>query len=72
MRKPMAQLRWITARATGLSKARAVLRRMSSNTAVNARAPMYAAWNSFRNSEDSRYVGLTGPRFLLRRIYGKD
>ncbi|MEM7434991.1 MAG: type VI secretion system contractile sheath large subunit [Myxococcota bacterium] len=35
-------------------------------------SPKYAAWNSFRESEDSRYVGLTGPRFLLRRIYGKD
>ena len=35
-------------------------------------SPKYAAWNSFRESEDARYVGLTGPRFLLRRIYGKE
>lgn len=35
-------------------------------------SPKYAAWNSFRESEDARYVGLTGPRFLLRRVYGKE
>jgi type VI secretion system protein ImpC len=35
-------------------------------------SPKYAAWNSFRDSEDARYVGLTGPRFSLRRIYGKE
>lgn len=34
--------------------------------------PRYAKWNSFRESEDSRYVGLTVPRFLLRLPYGKD
>ena len=34
--------------------------------------PKYAKWNSFRESEDSRYVGLTMPRFLLRLPYGKD
>lgn len=34
--------------------------------------PKYAKWNSFRESEDSRYVGLTLPRFLLRLPYGKE
>jgi len=29
----------------------------------------YAKWQSFRESEDSRYVGLTMPRFLLRLPY---
>lgn len=29
----------------------------------------YAAWHSFRQSEEARYVGLTIPRFLLRRPY---
>jgi type VI secretion system protein ImpC len=32
----------------------------------------YAKWNAFRESEDSRYVGLTLPKFLLRLPYGKD
>jgi len=32
----------------------------------------YAKWNSFRESEDSRYLGLTFPRFLLRLPYGPD
>ena len=32
----------------------------------------YAKWNSFRESEDSRYVALTLPRFLLRLPYGQD
>ncbi|MGA3186488.1 MAG: type VI secretion system contractile sheath large subunit [Bryobacteraceae bacterium] len=31
----------------------------------------YAKWKSFRASEDSRYVGLTAPRMLLRLPYGK-
>lgn len=30
----------------------------------------YAKWNSFRNSEDSRYVALTMPRVLGRLPYG--
>ncbi len=34
--------------------------------------PQYARWNSFRDSEDSRYVGLCAPRFLLRLPYGPD
>jgi type VI secretion system protein ImpC len=29
----------------------------------------YTKWQSFRESEDSRYVGLTLPRFLLRQPY---
>ena len=32
----------------------------------------FAKWNSFRETEDSRYVGLTLPRFLLRMPYGPD
>jgi type VI secretion system protein ImpC len=34
--------------------------------------PQYTKWQSFRESEDSRYVGLTVPRFLLRLPYGPD
>ncbi|HEY8210417.1 MAG TPA: type VI secretion system contractile sheath large subunit, partial [Myxococcaceae bacterium] len=33
--------------------------------------PQYARWRSFRESEDSRYVGLCMPRFLLRLPYGE-
>lgn len=32
----------------------------------------YARWKSFRETEDSRYIGLTGPRMLLREPYGRD
>lgn len=32
----------------------------------------YIAWRSLRESEDARYIGLTMPRFLLRRPYGED
>ncbi|MCB2135986.1 MAG: type VI secretion system contractile sheath large subunit, partial [Rhodobacteraceae bacterium] len=32
--------------------------------------PEYAAWKSLRDSEDSKYLGLTMPRFLGRRPYG--
>ena len=32
----------------------------------------FAKWKSFRASEDSRYVGLTMPRVLMRVPYGKD
>ncbi|MFC1889892.1 type VI secretion system contractile sheath large subunit [Thermodesulfobacteriota bacterium] len=35
-------------------------------------APQYTKWRSFRESEDSRYVGLTMPRFLLRLPYEKE
>ena len=31
--------------------------------------PQYTKWNSFRDSDDARYVGLTMPRFLLRKPY---
>ena len=31
--------------------------------------PQFAKWQSFRETEDSRYVGLTLPRFLLRAPY---
>lgn len=30
----------------------------------------YAPWNSLRNSEDARYIGLAMPRFLARLPYG--
>ncbi len=32
--------------------------------------PDYAAWDAFRDSEDSRYVALTCPRVLGRDVYG--
>jgi type VI secretion system protein ImpC len=32
--------------------------------------PEHAAWRSLRESEDSRYIGLTLPRFLARLPYG--
>jgi type VI secretion system protein ImpC len=32
--------------------------------------PEYAAWRSLRESEDSRYIGFTMPRFLSRLPYG--
>lgn len=32
----------------------------------------FIRWNSFRETEDSRYVGLCFPRFLLRLPYGLD
>jgi type VI secretion system protein ImpC len=32
--------------------------------------PEYAAWNSLRDSDDARYIGLAMPRFLGRRPYG--
>jgi len=33
--------------------------------------PQYTRWQSFRESEDARYVGLCMPRFLLRLPYGE-
>src|SRR5262249_28664398 len=33
------------------------------------RRPDLAAYESFRETEDARYVGLTVPRFLLREVY---
>ena len=32
--------------------------------------PEYAGWRSLRESEDSRYLGITLPRFLSRQPYG--
>lgn len=32
----------------------------------------YVKWQSFRQSEDSRYVGLTLPHILMRLPYGKE
>lgn len=34
--------------------------------------PQYTKWQSFRESEDARYVGMALPRFLLRLPYGPD
>lgn len=34
------------------------------------KTPEYAAWNTFRASQDARYVGLTLPRMLARAPYG--
>lgn len=34
-------------------------------------APQYAKWSSFRDHEDSRYIGLCAPRVLLRAPYGR-
>lgn len=34
-------------------------------------SPAYASWNSFRESDDSRYVALTLPRTMARLPYGK-
>ena len=35
-------------------------------------SPQYARWQSFRDTEDARYVGLCMPRFLLRLPYGEN
>ncbi|WP_413757825.1 type VI secretion system contractile sheath domain-containing protein, partial [Vibrio vulnificus] len=32
--------------------------------------PDYAAWRSLRDADDSKYLGLTMPRFLARQPYG--
>jgi type VI secretion system protein ImpC len=34
--------------------------------------PEYASWRSLREAEDSRYIGLTMPRFLARLPYGEN
>lgn len=47
---------------TDLSKPRDLTKIMST--------PEYAAWNSLRDSEDAKYLGLTMPRFLSRVPYG--
>lgn len=39
---------------------------------ADLKGPEYINWQSFRESEESRYVGLCLPRFLLRRPFGRD
>ena len=34
--------------------------------------PQYAKWQAFRESDDSRNIGLTLPRFMLRQPYGEE
>jgi type VI secretion system protein ImpC len=34
--------------------------------------PQYARWHSLRESEDSRYIGLSVPKMLLRNTYGDE
>jgi type VI secretion system protein ImpC len=34
--------------------------------------PAYSKWRALRESEDSRYLGLTSPRFLLRQPYASE
>lgn len=34
--------------------------------------PQYAKWNSLRETEDARYLGLTTPKFLLRLPYDSE
>jgi type VI secretion system protein ImpC len=34
--------------------------------------PQYAKWQSFRESDDARNVGLAMPRFMLRQPYGEE
>lgn len=67
------------AHAPFLSAASPEMMNMDSFTSVDAPRDMakifdsseYAKWKSFRQSEDSRYVGLTLPRILMRLPYGK-
>lgn len=33
---------------------------------------VYAKWKAFRETEDSRYVAITGPRMLLREPFGRE
>lgn len=35
-------------------------------------SPAYLNWNSFRESPNARYIGLTLPKFMLRLPYGED
>lgn len=41
-----------------------------SEIAAHFEGPQYTKWRAFRDSDDSRYVALTLPQFLLRRPYG--
>lgn len=35
-------------------------------------SPIYTSWHGLRESEDSRYIGLVLPRFMLRMPYGEN
>jgi type VI secretion system protein ImpC len=67
------------AHAPFLSAAAPEMMNMDSFTSIDAPRDMakifdsseYAKWKSFRQSEDSRYVGLTLPHTLMRLPYGK-
>lgn len=45
---------------------------LSTDLADIYKGPKFTKWRSFRQSEDSRYVGLCMPRFLLRQPYGEE
>jgi len=68
------------AHAPFLSAAGPEMLNMESFTALDAPRDMakifdsseFAKWKSFRQSEDSRYVGLTLPHVLMRLPYGKN
>jgi type VI secretion system protein ImpC len=68
------------AHAPFLSAASPEMVNLDSFTAIDAPRDMakvfdsseYAKWKSFRQSEDSRYVGLTLPHVLMRLPYGKN
>jgi type VI secretion system protein ImpC len=67
------------AHAPFLTAAGAEMMNMDSFTNIDAPRDMakifdsseYAKWKSFRQSEDSRYIGLTLPHILMRLPYGK-
>jgi type VI secretion system protein ImpC len=69
-----------SAHAPFLSAAAPEMMNMDTFTSIDAPRDMakifdsttYAKWKSFRQSEDSRYVGLTLPHILVRLPYGKD
>src|SRR5207244_6998396 len=69
-----------SAHAPFLSAAAPEMMNMDNFTSIDAPRDMakifdsttYAKWKSFRQSEDSRYVGLTLPHILVRLPYGKD
>jgi type VI secretion system protein ImpC len=68
------------AHAPFLSAAAPEMLNMDTFTSIDAPRDMakifdsseYAKWKSFRQSEDSRYIGLTLPHVLMRLPYGKD
>ncbi len=69
-----------SAHAPFLSAAAPEMLNMDSYTSIDAPRDMakifdstqYAKWKSFRQSEDSRYIGLCLPHVLMRLPYGKD